>query len=276
MKYKKVVIIVLNYMNYQDTQECIESILKQEYADFCVLVVDNGSTNESYVYLNNLYKHVPKVSVIRVKKNLGFARGNNVGINYARRRLAAEYILLVNNDTIMTDKFYVKTLVENDNKGIGVIGSSIVQRDNKNKKRLYRYVTFPGTLMYYIKLLLEIIGFTGYMQFWEDVLSKYEGVYILQGCNLLLTPEYFGFYNGLDGRTFLYCEEELLYLRCKKVGLQQKIVEETSILHKCGRASQILYRKKRNIFLKYLLSSYKYVLWESIKNYGRDWLKGYK
>ena len=152
---------------------------------------------------------------------------------------------------------------------VGVIGSSIEQGNNKNIKKIYRYVTFPGTLIFYFKIFCEKIGLSGCLQFWEDILSRQERTYILQGCSLLLTPEYFRFYDGLDKRTFLYCEEELLYLRCKKAGLQQKIVNETSILHKCGRASKILYKKKKDVYIKYLLDSYKYVLWESIINYKK-------
>lgn len=266
MKCRRVVIVILNYMNYQETEECITSVLQQEYDNYHILVVDNGSNNESYSFLKKRYINTQNVSVIKAGKNYGFAKGNNIGIHYAKNKLGAEYVMLLNSDTVLTDPLYLKRMLNEDEKGVGVIGSSIKQRDNKNLRKIYRYVTFPGTLFCYFKILFDKQGFAQWQSLLEKRLSKCEGSYILHGCVLLLTPSYFDFYIGLDARTFLYCEEELLYLRCKKVGLEEKLVEDLSLFHKCGRSSEVLYKNRSNIYYKYLLSSYKYVLWESIKN----------
>ena len=267
MKCRRVVVVILNYMNYRETEECTNSVLKQNYSNYHILIVDNGSNNESYLYLKRVYKGNPRVSVIKTGKNYGFAKGNNIGIHYAKNTLEAEYIMLLNSDTILTDLRYIRDMVEADEKGIGVIGSNILQRDSKNIRKIHRYVVFPGTLIYYLKIVAERNGFCQWQSVLEDRLLKCKGSYILQGCVLLLTPDYFSFYDDLDSRTFLYCEEELLYLRCEKVGLKEKLVEDISLFHKCGRSSQILYKNRSDIFYKYLLSSYKFVVWESFKIY---------
>lgn len=263
---KRLVIIVLNYMNYQDTNECVCSILKQEYENYHVLIVDNASSNESYGYLKKAYRNHMLVSVIKAKKNYGFAKGNNIGIHYAREKLGAEYIMLLNNDTVLDDPLYLKKMIASDELKVGVIGSKIRQSKNRNMKKIYRYVRFPATLVYYLKLFCKKMRFNGIQQIFECKLMEYQGDYILHGCVLLLTPAYFQNYDDLDARTFLYCEEELLYIRCLRAGLQEKLVNEISIFHKGGQSSEILYSNNSDVYNKYLLSSYKFVLLESVKD----------
>lgn len=253
-------------MNYQDTKECVDSVLKQEYENFHIVVVDNGSTNESYNFLYKSYRKNLKVSIIRVHRNYGYAKGNNIGIRYARKKLEAEYILLLNNDTILESPLYIQKMLTEDEEGVGVIGSNIILKDNRRIKMICRHVTFPGTLLYYMEIWSERYGLYLLHDMFKKMVLKCQGTYILQGCVLLLTPQYFDYYDGLDDRTFLYCEEELLYLRCKEKGLSQKIVEDLVLLHKEGKSTEFLYNK-RKFFTKYLLASYKYVLLESIKDY---------
>lgn len=264
---KRVVVIILNYMNYQDTKECIDSILKQEYDNYHILVVDNGSKNESFLYLKRLYKKNPYVSVIKTGKNYGFAKGNNIGIFYARKNLKAEYIMLLNNDTILIDPLYIKRMLERDEVKVGVIGSRILQSDGTSMKKICRYVDFPETCICYLKTFFESIGLSGLQKIFEYKFSECKGKYILHGCVLLLTPAYFRIYSDLDHRTFLYCEEELLYLRCEKAGLKETLVDETFLYHKGGCSSGILYDNNVGVYNKYFLSSYKFVVLESIKNF---------
>lgn len=266
MDNKKIVIIVLNYMNYKDTEECVNSILGQNYDNYHILIIDNASGNESYLHLKRLYKGNPKVSVIRAGKNYGFAKGNNIGIHYARSKLKTDYIMLLNSDTILNNPSYLKAMVAGDVPGTGVIGSKILRDNDQNMRKIYRYVTFPGTLFYYLKFFCDSKGFYELARILDYKLSEYEGDYILHGSVLLLTPAYFRIYDGLDSRTFLYCEEELLYLRCVKAGLKEKLIDEISLFHKGGKSSEILYKNKNSVYNKFLLSSYKFVLWESIKN----------
>ena len=84
-------IITINYNGYKDTCELIDSIPFNE--DTEVIVVDNGSKEDE---ASSLQTKFPHIKVIRSNQNLGFAGGNNVGINAA----TGKYIFLINNDTI--------------------------------------------------------------------------------------------------------------------------------------------------------------------------------
>ncbi|HIC91275.1 MAG TPA: glycosyltransferase family 2 protein [Syntrophaceae bacterium] len=97
MSYPKVSIIILNWNGLEDTLECLESVFKLDYPNFEVIVVDNGSTDDS---VRQIRQEFPDVVIIENGKNLGFAEGNNVGIRYAIKN-GAEYVLLLNNDTVV-------------------------------------------------------------------------------------------------------------------------------------------------------------------------------
>ncbi|SFR34493.1 glycosyltransferase family 2 protein [Halorubrum sodomense] len=94
-------VIVLNWNNYQDTTKCLESLSNAEYPNLRVTVVDNGSTDQSGKMLK---KEHTWCSYIFNDENLGFAAGTNVGIQNALAD-GAEYILLLNNDTIVRPDF---------------------------------------------------------------------------------------------------------------------------------------------------------------------------
>lgn len=90
-----VAIVVLNWNGATDTIICLKSLEALTYANFRVIVVDNGSTDGSVPAIRAAF---PSVELIETGRNLGFAGGNNVGIRYALDR-GADYVLLLNNDT---------------------------------------------------------------------------------------------------------------------------------------------------------------------------------
>ena len=101
-------VIVLNWNNFQDTIECINSLEYQDYPIREFIVVDNGSTNQSVIEINRVLKG--KMNLIVNNTNLGFSGGNNIGIRYALKQ-GAEYILLLNNDTVVDDPQLISKLV---------------------------------------------------------------------------------------------------------------------------------------------------------------------
>lgn len=91
----KVTCIVLNWNGWQDTIDCLEVLDVSTYSNMTVLVVDNGSTDNSVSRIRDAH---PGVAVIETHRNLGFAGGNNAGIRHALAH-GAEYVWLLNNDT---------------------------------------------------------------------------------------------------------------------------------------------------------------------------------
>ena len=85
-------IIVVNWNGGKYLPECLRSLKDQTFADFEVILVDNGSTDESIEYVRSHFQGF--VQVIQNDKNVGFARANNQGIAVA----SGKYIGLLNND----------------------------------------------------------------------------------------------------------------------------------------------------------------------------------
>jgi len=123
----KVIILIVNWNGYRDTIECIESIQKVNYHNYQIIIIDNGSINES---VREIKKKFPEITLIENKENLGFAEGNNVGIRYALK-LGADYVLLLNSDTIVDPEF-LKKLVEvgENDRNVGIIQSKILKQSN--------------------------------------------------------------------------------------------------------------------------------------------------
>jgi GT2 family glycosyltransferase len=100
-------VVVLNWNSHEMTAECIRSLLARDGADCEILVVDKSST-EGSVELQP--KEFPQITVFPQDRNLGFAAGCNVGMRYALAA-GAEYVLLVNNDTIV-DRRLLQALLD--------------------------------------------------------------------------------------------------------------------------------------------------------------------
>lgn len=96
----KVSIIVLTYNNLELNKQCIDSILrKTAYGNYDLIIVDNKSTDGTVEYLKSLQlQDIHNVKIILNDENLGFAGGNNVGIKAA----SGDYVLLLNNDTVVS------------------------------------------------------------------------------------------------------------------------------------------------------------------------------
>ena len=94
-KVPKVTVIIVNWNRKNYLTLCLQSLRKQTYRDFEVLVVDNGSTDGSVSVVRSMF---PEVRVIPLDRNYGFAAANNIGLNMAR----GDYIALLNNDAQAT------------------------------------------------------------------------------------------------------------------------------------------------------------------------------
>lgn len=100
-------VVILAHNHWQFTKECLRSVLTlSDYPKLEVIVVDNGSTDDTEEGLKRVAARDPRVSVVRNDRNLGFAMGNNVGL----RAATGDYVILLNNDTYVT-RGWVRDLI---------------------------------------------------------------------------------------------------------------------------------------------------------------------
>jgi GT2 family glycosyltransferase len=94
----RVAVIVLTHNNHDDTMECLESVFASACPDFDVLLVDNHSTDGSIERIVSAY---PDLHLLRNSSNLGVAGGRNSGWYYAQEHFFADYLLFLDNDTVI-------------------------------------------------------------------------------------------------------------------------------------------------------------------------------
>ena len=121
-----VAIILLNWNSYQDTLACLDSLAKIDYPNYRLVVIDNGSEDESVAKIQAAYPDLP---LAVTGENLGFVGGNNLGMQIAKN-MGADYMLLLNNDTEVDPQFLglMVTAAEKDEQ-VGVVGPTIYYYD---------------------------------------------------------------------------------------------------------------------------------------------------
>ena len=135
--------VVLNYKNYKETIQCVHSIATQERVDMQVVIIDNGSDNDSYTKLVEEFLEFKNIYVIKNEKNLGYARGNNVGIDFLRKK-NIDFILVCNSDIVFSSNSVIAEMKENDNDELGLMIPIIKNLDGSIEMRAqYRSKLFP-------------------------------------------------------------------------------------------------------------------------------------
>ena len=258
----KVSIIIVNWNGITDTIECLFSLEKLAYDNFEVIVVDNGSTDNS---VSEIRKKFSNVTTLETGKNLGFAGGNNVGIRYALKN-QADYILLLNNDTVVDSKL-INHLVT---VSVGMSQESILGA------KIY-YFREPKKIWYAGgKWVRGKSGFIHEGQGLMDDGTIYNSVteteYVC-GCVLFVSASTFRKIGLLDDAYFLTFEETDLCYRARKFGVRCFVVPDAKVWHKVSisfggeNSSLFQYYTMRNKLLwaeKYLPLSLRLKLYRDV------------
>lgn len=120
--------VILNYKTYEEAAACAESILStQTWKNMHIVIVDNGSGNGSEEWLAEHFIDEKRVRVIASGENLGFARGNNLGIRYAREHYDPDLIVAANSDILFEQPDFCERLFEiYDRKPYAILGADVV------------------------------------------------------------------------------------------------------------------------------------------------------
>ncbi len=236
----KIYIILLNWNGCKDTRECLRSLEKAGPEGREILIVDNGSTDDSVKVLK---KEFPKIKILETGKNLGYTGGMNAGIKYALAEDAG-YIILLNNDTVV-DPLFAEELVKaaKKEKKAGLLCSKI-----------YFYAN-PNVISYAGAGFNELLGWgrqRGYNETESNQYNRLEETKRPSGCSLLVTPKFIESVGLLDEDLFCYSEDTDWGLRARAAGFKVLFVPASKVWHKeavstGGAASALsLYYNVRN------------------------------
>lgn len=277
------VFVVLHYITTDDTKKCVASL--QEHApNSPIIIVDNGSPNNSGAQLKKLYAKNKNITVLLNEANLGFAAGNNIGFKYAKEHYNPDYIVLCNSDTKIVSNDFAQQ-IENKYKetGFAVLGPREQLPDGQYYPPLMQLPTIPET-----KTLIKKFRFRTKCPYTSAFFAKirslpgrflkrpqnsfdpneeYRNV-VLHGAFLIFSKKYIDKFDGLDERTFLYGEEQLLAIRLEKNHMLSLYSPTITILHNHHSSTKAATENSRQRIQKraeYELESEKIILEELIK-----------
>ena len=207
-------IIILNYNAGELLLNCVESVLKTNYDNFEVIVVDNVSNDNSHKKCKERFE---KIILIENKKNYGYCEGNNIGIRNAN----GEFIIILNPDTIVEKEWL----------------NNFIDAYNKNNDALYQ----PKILSLYEKNILQstgnmiqLFGF-GYAKN-KGILDQHKSEEITEigyasGTCLFTSKKMLDEIGLLDPFIFLYHDDLELGLRAAQLGFKSYYVPKSVIYH---------------------------------------------
>ncbi len=232
MKTPKVSIITVNYKQRAITCELLDTIAALSYPNLETIIVDNAQeSNDEHIYRI----HLPDVKVINVPENIGFAGGNNQGIQQA----TGDYIFLLNNDTEIHEGL-IESLLDSfkHNERIGAISPILKYFDTPDKIQFAGF-TEVNTLTGRNDLIQEqpndLLVDTAYFHGAAVMIPRQ----VIETCGLM-PEEYFLYYEELDWSRII-----------KEKGFALKVRTDVAVLHKesisTGKNSPLkVYYQNRN------------------------------
>lgn len=268
MDNPRVSIVILNWNGWEDTTECLESVYQINYPNFDVILVDNASEDDSLEKIrdycsghlkveSSFFKYnpenkpinvleygedfensqesikienstLPQLTLIKNKKNYGFPGGNNVGMKYALKFFDPDYILLLNNDTVVEENFLGELIKKGESRrDIGILGPKIYFYDEPNT------IWSAGCKISW-KLSRGIqIGTNEVDKGQHDTAKEVEYV---SGSAFLIKREVIEKIGLMDETYFLYFEESDWTLRANLEGYKSLYVPQANVWHNVSRS----------------------------------------
>jgi len=242
--------VVLNYVNYQETIDCVDSITRLPGDDFRIVVVDNHSPNDSYDLLRERFAGDGRISVVQSGRNGGYSFGNNVGIA-ALRRAGIVDVIIATSDTRVEDAALLERCATAKQAGIAVLGPYVRDPNdapqNPLESRLsLRYIAALrlGSAWRTLRWLLSRTWLRRTLQIGVPDCVRSQGpaeavdVYMVHGCFLYLSEHYLSQFPLLDEDLFMYGEEDLIAYNCLRKRLRVAYDSRMRVHHRDARSTR--------------------------------------
>ncbi len=234
-------IVIPTWNLANDTENCLNDLLNQDYSGIEITIVDNDSKDHT---VEMIQKNYPQIKLIRNPTNLGFAAACNLGIRHAKAR-GAEFIFLINNDTeIPAD--VVRLMVEYagshpESALFGTCIKPITSGDVLAKTRTNMHALWGNKKN-------------------KQTIDRSGPVDLIWGCGMLIRSQLIDAIGYFDPTFFAYDEDRDFCMRTRQAGYEIHLVAEVEIRHKISRSTGGLL--KDSSFRAYLLGRNRVRLWK--------------
>ena len=210
MSAPKVSIIIVNYNGKELLQKCLDSLLKVNYDNFEIILVDNNSTDGTVEFVT---KNYPSLIIIKLDSNKGFAEPNNVAAKISK----GKYLLFLNNDTVVTPNFISEMVkVMETDKKIAICQSLLLKPDGS--------VDSSG----------DFIDHLGVVYNSKTEIDEIREVSSARGASMLVRSDIFKKLDGFDQKFFVTFEDVDLCWRSWILGYRVLIIPTSIVYHEGG------------------------------------------
>lgn len=269
--------VILHYLALDNTLKCIDCI-KSLKGSKNIVVVDNASPDGSGAELSRIFEGDRAVSVILNNENAGFARGNNLGIEYARRKFNSEFVVVLNNDIeIEQQDFCLRIKKIYNKKPFDVLGPDIISQHtgiHQSPKRLkgYDLDSVRKKAAYVRRSQNPILMFLSCQEkkckpIWTwvqhrkaqkrgiDFTKPIEGVVLHGSCVVFSRRFLLKHFQPFYSATFMYFEMEILEWLCRHDGSVCRYEPSLKVKHLQNASTKIQYStiKERSEFVCHCL-----------------------
>lgn len=225
-------VIILNYNVRYFLEQCVLSVQKAlEGIDGEIIVIDNASLDGSCEMMKAKFPHI---KLIENQDNLGFPKGNNIGVAQAK----GEYICILNPDTVVAEDTFSKILnTKNWTLNTGIIGCKLIDGAGNFLPESKRSVPTPWVAFTKIFGLYKISNYFG--EYYAQHLSENESgkVDILVGAFMVMKRKLYLEIGGFDENCFMYSDDIDLSYLVLKTGKSNYYFHETSVIHYKGEST---------------------------------------
>jgi GT2 family glycosyltransferase len=255
-----VALMILNFNGLGWLKICLPSVAKSTYQNLDAYVIDNGSTDGSSEFVKSNYPHM---KLVRFNENLGFAEAYNIAI----KRVQADYVLLLNNDTVVLTPDWIEALVDRAERSSSIAAVACKLVSMQDHQRLD---SVGGVGIKYWRGFVDIGRYeTDRGQYDQPPLNPFSAC----GAAMLVRRSAFERVGGFDSAFYMYLEDADLCWRLWLVGYEIVYEPLAKIAHYfSGTTGQRwidpgrLYLSHRNL-LRAILKNCQTSLWWAVRNY---------
>ncbi len=272
MMEKKIIFIILHYMAVETTFECVEYIIKNIDTDnYQIVIVDNNSPDNSYILLQKRYRKNEYIDLIHNEGNTSFSGGNNYGIHYVNRKYKYNFLILMNNDTLLLETaFYEKIKKYYEQYKFAVAGPRIINKYGadvnmtedqlETEEQIKRYMIWLKKMLILDKIHLMVIYYFFVMQIrklencLKNIIKKNDQPMcvklvkkdvMLHGCFWIFSEKFFEKYDMLIEKKAFYKEEDTLLYKLREKGLLTVYLPDILVIHLEDVSTNVKYRGLR-------------------------------
>ena len=228
--------VILNYNDWELTQNYSRHICSMKTVDQ-IVIVDNCSPDNSFEKLQPLSSE--KIDVIKTENNVGYAKGNNYGVQYVIDHFGQEGIIIISNPDIEVDEQSIRQLVEileDGKKYFAVTG--LIFNINNELSPIFTW-NLPTVPMLFVNsstilrnVLFKLFGYgTKVKKEKFDFSQNVIQCEALPGCFFAADLDIWKKLGGFSDRTFLFFEEDILFSKAKESGMKVALVPSSKIRH---------------------------------------------